>query len=119
VAAAPSRLAAFFLDFSPVDWIITFFFSVLTLAVLMGSGPHRDTSMELVALDWAVFLTGLSLSRGGILERGGFASSLVYRLTIFGTIVSSYFELRVILPAVSTRAVDASLFAFDMRTFHV
>jgi hypothetical protein len=118
-AAHRSRLATFFLEFSPVDWIITFFFSVLTLAVLMGRGPHRDGSLELVALDWTVFAAGLSLSRGGILAKGGFASTLLYRLTIFGTIVSSYFELRVILPTVSTRAVDGSLFAFDMRMFHV
>jgi hypothetical protein len=117
--AGRSRFAAFLLDFSPVDWIIVFFFSVLTVAVLLGSGPHREESLGLVALDWTVLAAGLSLSRGGILPRGGFASALVYRLTVFGTIVSSYFELRVILPAVSTRAVDASLFAFDMRAFHV
>jgi hypothetical protein len=75
--------------------------------------------MQLVALDWTVFAAGLALSRGRILEKGGFASALLYRLTIFGTIVASYFELRVILPTVSTRAVDASIFAFDMRVFHV
>jgi len=116
---APSPLTAFLLDFSPVDWILTGFFAILAGAVLLGSGPRRAESMALVAADWVVLMTGLALSRGGILEKGRFVSTLVYRLTVFGTIVSSYFELRVILPEVRTRAVDASLFALDMRLFHV
>ncbi len=114
-----SRFASLLLDFSPVDWILTFFFTVLTVAVLLGSGPHRGESLGLLAIDWAAFVTGIALSRGEVLPKGGFANALVYRLTIFATLASSYFELRVILPTVSTRAVDASLFAFDMRTFGV
>jgi hypothetical protein len=118
-ASPRSRIATFFLEFSPVDWIITSYFGIVTFAVFLGGGPDRDASLALIGLDWTIFAIGLLLSRGGILKKGGFANATLYRLTIFSMIVSSYFELRVILPTVSTRAVDASIFAFDMRVFHV
>jgi hypothetical protein len=118
-AGARARLAQVLLDFSPLDWLVIFFFSVLGVAVLSGSGPLRGESLAIVGIDWVALLLGLSLSRGRILPLGTFANALAYRLTIFGTVVSSYFQLRVILPTVTSRAIDASIFAFDMRVFHV
>ncbi len=116
---ARPRLKTILLELSPVDWLLTLFFTILAAAVLLGTGPQRAKSLALVFADWAVLVTGLALSRGGILRKGSFTNALIYRLTVFGTIMSSYFELRVILPEVSTRAVDASLFALDTRVFHV
>jgi hypothetical protein len=116
---AVSRVRLFLLELSPLDWLVLFFFTALTSAVLAGSGPTRGESLALVAADWVAFLTGLVLSRGRILPLGTFANALVYRLTIFAPVVSSYFQLRVILPTVTSRALDASIFAFDMRLFGV
>ena len=114
-----ARLREFVLELAPLDWLVTFFFAVLAAAVLAGSGPTRRESLALVAADWFALLLGLGLSRGRVLPVGSFANALVYRLTIFGTVVSSYFQLRVILPAVTSRALDASIYAFDMRVFSV
>jgi hypothetical protein len=121
VASTPEklRLRAWLLEFSPLDWLVVFFFTFLAVAILFGTGKDRAESFALVGIDWLALVAGLILSRGGILRRGSFASALVYRLTIFGTVVSSYFQLRVILPAASARAVDAKLYAFDLRVFGV
>jgi len=123
IAARPeralSRVRQAVLDLSPLDWLVVSFFTLLATAVLVGSGPTRGESFALVGADWVALLVGLSLSRGRIIRLGTFANALVYRLTIFGTVVSSYFQLRVILPTFTSRALDASIFAFDMRLFHV
>ncbi len=118
-ASRRSRIELWLLELSPLDWLVATFFTVVSFAVAFGSGPNRLESAELLCADWTALLLGLSLTRGGILSRGSFASALVYRLTIFGTVVSSYFQLRVILPAVTTHSVDASIYAFDLRVFHV
>jgi hypothetical protein len=114
-----SRFAAALRDFSPLDWLVVVFFAILVLAVVTGTGIDRGESLAILGGDWLALLTGLALTRGGVLRRGSFAGALAYRFTIFGTIASSYFELRVILPAASSRAVDASLYAFDLKVFGV
>jgi hypothetical protein len=114
-----SRWAGALRDFSPLDWLLVAFFSVLVLSVVLGTGVERGKSFALLAADWLVLGVGLALTRGAILGPGSFASALVYRFTIFGTVASSYFQLRVILPAASSRAVDASLYAFDLKVFGV
>jgi hypothetical protein len=106
-------------ELSPLDWLVVFFFGFLVVAIVFGTGKNRMASFALVTVDWIALLTGLALSRGGLLRRDSFANALAYRLTIFGTVVSSYFQLRVILPAASARAVDGHLYAFDLRVFGV
>jgi hypothetical protein len=106
-------------ELSPLDWLVIFFFGFLVVAIVFGTGRDRLESLGLVAINWLAILVGLALSRGGGFERTSFANALAYRLTIFGTVVSSYFELRVILPAASARAVDGHLYAFDLRVFGV
>jgi hypothetical protein len=114
-----ARLRSTLREFSPLDWLVVFFFGFLAVAILFGTGKDRGASFALVGIDGLALVTGLALTRGKILPKDSFASALVYRLTIFGTVVSSYFELRVILPAASARAVDPSLHAFDLRVFGV
>jgi hypothetical protein len=118
-ASLRARFVAGLRDFSPLDWLVVVFFSVLVLAVVAGTGIHRGQSLAILGIDWLALAVGLALTRGGVLRKGSFASALAYRFTMFGTVASSYFELRVILPAASSRAVDASLYAFDLRVFGV
>ena len=106
-------------NFAPQDWYIATYFSVMTLAILCGTGPGREHSLSLVGADVTCLALGLALTRGEILKPGTFASALIYRLTVWLTVFLSYFQLRHILPAVSERAVDADLLAFDLRVFHV
>jgi hypothetical protein len=98
------------------DWLITGYFAVILMALAFGTGPGRAESMLRVQGDLAVLWVGLVLTRGEIIKPGPFAS-LVYRLTIFGLVALSYFQLREILPAVSSRALDAQIFELDMRLF--
>jgi hypothetical protein len=72
----------------------------------------RTTLMQLVA-----FVVGLGLTRGQILRPGGVAHGAVYRGSLYCACFLSYFELKEILPAVSTRTLDASIYAFDLRVF--
>src|SRR6202041_3548072 len=95
------------------------YFTLMTIAVLCGSGPGREHSLALIGTDVTCLAFGLALTRGEVLKPGTFASSLLYRLTVWLTVFFSYFQLRHILPAVSERTVDADLFAFDLRVFHV
>jgi len=120
--AGRSRLHAWALafarDLAPHDWLIIAYFGLLFVGVLFGAGPNRLEAAQTVGLDTLCLLMGLGLTRGDVLTRGGFASSMLYRLTLFTTVLSSYFQLRVILPASAPRAVDATLYAIDLRVFH-
>jgi hypothetical protein len=117
--SADTWLARFVRNLAPQDWYITLYFCVMQLALLFGSGPNREACIERVWVDFILFALGLSLTRGGILKHGSFANAFLYRMTVFLAVFLSYFQLRHILPAVSERAVDADIFAFDMRVFHV
>ena len=98
---------------------IAIYFAVLLGACVIGNGPGREGCVRTVLVDIALFTTGVVLTRGGILRQGSFAQEMGSRLTIFLSIFLSYFQLRQILPAVRTDALDANIFAFDLRVFGV
>jgi len=116
--ASRSWAASFLADLAPHDWIVLAYFGLLFVGVLFGDGPDRPLAARIVVEHILVLTAGLALTRGAILARGSFASVLLYRVTLFVTFLSSYLELRLILPACSSRAVDASLYALDLRVFH-
>lgn len=101
------------------DWLILTYFAIVLMALAFGSGPHRDESIRMVGIDVAFVVAGLLLSRGEIIQRHTFWNSFVYRMTIFGAVFLSYFQLREILPGVSSRALDAEIYAFDLKAFGV
>ncbi len=99
------------------DWVVLTYFAILLFALVNGQGATRDGSIIRVAGDVALFLTGVILTRGGILRAGSLAAGLVYRTAVLTSLVASYLQLREILPAVSSRALDAEILAFDLRVF--
>ncbi len=111
-------LAALLADLAPHDWLIFGYFVLLFIAVLFGAGPDRPLAGRIVLEHLLVFVIGVTLTRGAILRRESFANALLYRLTLFSTVFSSYFELRIILPAAAPRAVDSTLIAIDQAVFH-
>jgi hypothetical protein len=111
-------LVALVRDLAPHDWLILVYFGLLLLGVLFGAGPGRAEATQLVLVDIVCLVTGLALTRGDILTRGGLASSLIYRISLMATVLASYFQLRVILPAAAPRSVDATLYAIDLNVFH-
>jgi len=112
------RISAWVVDLAPQDWVVLAYFALLFVGVLFGAGPHREEAGLLVIEHAVALVAGLALARGGILRRESFACGLVYRLTLFATVVSSYIALRIILPAAAPRVVDATLYAIDLRVFH-
>lgn len=114
-----SWLVRFALNTGAQDWLLGTYFVLMLLALAFGSGPGREHCIKMVLLDVALFCVGLLLTRGGILRHGTFANAMVYRLTVFAVVFLTYFQLREILPAVSSRSVDADIFAFDMAVFGV
>jgi hypothetical protein len=104
-------------NFASQDWLAIGYFTILIAALCAGRGPNRSACLERVAADFAIFLFCLALVRGQILRWGGAASSLLYRTVFIGTLLSSYFLLGEVLPAVSPWTDDASIYAFDLRVF--
>jgi hypothetical protein len=118
VGAASTWWGAFVADMAPQDWMIFVYFLLLLLGVVFGAGPDRMLAGRIVVVHIVAVALGLALTRGGVIPRQTFACSLVYRLTLFFTVMSSYFQLRIILPAAAPRSVDATLYAIDQAVFH-
>ncbi len=110
-------LSRFVRGLAPQDWMITVYFGLVMLALAVGSGPGRPECMRKVVIDVTLFMIGLALTRGGIIRHGTLANSLAYRFTVFLSVFLSYFQLRDILPAVSSRALDAEILNFDLTVF--
>lgn len=99
------------------DWLLAGYLVVLLAALALAKGPNRNACMVWVAADLGVFLFIVAVVRGHLFRWGSAAGSLVYRTTVIGTLLSSFFQLREILPAVSSRTDDARIYAFDLRVF--
>ncbi|HSY22090.1 MAG TPA: phosphatase PAP2 family protein [Polyangiaceae bacterium] len=99
------------------DWILIAYLSALILALLFGRGQGRIACIERVSVDLAALLLVLAIVRLPLLPWGRAASSLLYRSTLLGVLMASFFQLREILPAVTPGADDARIYAFDLRVF--
>jgi len=71
----------------------------------------------LLTADLAVVGGVLLLVRGGVLAPTSRSGALLYRLSIYVAMLGSFFQLHYILPTITSRVVDADLYAFDMRVF--
>lgn len=119
---APRPLSAAWLtrlvrNLSAQDYFVTLYFCALTLAVAFGSGPDRERCLGVLAVDMSALVLGIVITRGGVLPFRGFWNPFVYRVAVWIPIFLSYFQLRHILPAVTERALDAEILAFDMKVF--
>jgi hypothetical protein len=112
-----SRSQRLYRNLAAQDWLVSFYFMALALAVLFGSGPSRGPGLLRIAVDIAILWTGLLVVRTELIKPDSFIGSLIYRLTLFVPVLLSYFQLREILPAVSGRALDAEILELDRRLF--
>ncbi len=99
------------------DWLLVGYFVALAIAVASGSGRDKSLSCAMVAFDATILGGAILLVRGGILKDG--LASVVYRAGVFVPVFISYFQLRWILPTVTTRSLDGDLHAFDLAVFGV
>lgn len=100
------------------DWWVLSYLVVLLVAVLLGRGLAWQGSAQTMAIDIAFFVGCLVLVRGELLRRESYIASVVYRIAIFTPTFASYFQLRYVLPSITSKALDADIFAFDMKVFH-
>lgn len=98
------------------DWLfIGYLLTLLARVAVSERGPH-GLAMGYLGLDLTLFLGILWLTRGGVIASPKL-SGLVYRLGALLPLLSSFFQLQYILPAASGPAVDADVYAFDVRVF--
>ncbi|MGH7269300.1 MAG: phosphatase PAP2 family protein [Polyangiaceae bacterium] len=111
--------ASFVQELASQDWLLLGYLVAIFLALAFGSGPHREPCMIHIATDLGAFVFVLALVRLQVLRAGGAAASLLYRVSVMATLLVTFFQLREILPAVSSRALDSSIYAADLRVFGV
>ncbi|HEY1960249.1 MAG TPA: phosphatase PAP2 family protein [Polyangiaceae bacterium] len=99
-----------------VDWIGFVYFGILASALLATRNANCWGSLKDVCIDWAMLAVMLVLVRGEVIR--GVAASALFRVGICVPIVLSYFQLRWILPAVTSKSLDPEIYAFDLRVFH-
>ena len=116
-----SWLGRFQRNLASHDYVIGSYFVIVFFALLFGDGPGRGHSMRIMAMDFGLFLGGLLLTRGEIIKKttpwGASANAFIYRMSLFAATFLSYFQLKTILPAVTSRTADASIYALDLRVF--
>jgi hypothetical protein len=98
------------------DWLLIGYLLTLLYEVLFGGGPRRGPAAAGLALDLAMFVGVLALVRRDDPPRSRLYA-LIYRLGVLFALLGSFLELQWILPAASGTAMDASLYAFDLRVF--
>jgi hypothetical protein len=99
------------------DWLTIGYLVTLLGALILGRGPNRAACLARVTADLGVFVFVVALVRGHLLRWGSPVASLLYRTTVIGALLSSFFQLREILPAVSPWTDDARIYAFDVKVF--
>jgi hypothetical protein len=116
ILAASSR-ATFVHSCASQDWLFIGYFGALLVLLGFGQGHNRSACLVRVSADLGGYLFVLVLVRLQVVRWGGMASALLYRSAIIAALLASFFQLREILPAVSPRAVDARIYAFDLHVF--
>jgi hypothetical protein len=114
---APVSPTSWVRNFASQDWLMVGYLVVLLVALSAGKGPNRSACLVRVFADLGVFLFVIALVRGQVLRPRSAAASLLYRTAVIGTLLSSFFQLREILPAVSPWTDDARIYAFDLHVF--
>ncbi len=104
--------------FAAQDWLVGSYMLVLLLGVLRGAGPQRGAALGYVLGDCAVFASCMLVARSGVHDRRWrLAGDALYRVGLIGAVVGSFLQLHLILPTVSARIVDGSIYRLDLAVF--
>ena len=100
-----------------LDLLVTGYLGLLCVAALQGDGPQRRVCLvsTFALFAFHALTTTLVRTHGG----GGVGIALLYRIGTYGTLQTSYFVLRPLLPTARSVAYDAQLYALDVRLFGV
>ena len=100
------------------DWLVLGYHTLLVLAVLFAervAGWSR--ALGDVTVLWFIFVGTMVLVRGRYLSAR--AEGILYRFVLIGTVETSYFMFRRVLPIVNSTALDNSLFHADLKLFGI
>jgi len=114
---AGNRVLRAMASFAMQDWLVGLYLTVLLACVVLGDGPRRPTAIGCMVVDSAVFWTCLLVARSRDREERSFAHDVLYRVTLLGAVVGSFFQLQYILPTVSDVAYDAQIYRLDVLVF--
>jgi hypothetical protein len=105
-------------SFAAQDWLVASYMLVLLVGVLRGAGPRREAALAYVLADCAVFVVCMAVARSGP-RAGGWrlAGDALYRIGLIGVVVGSFLQLHLILPTVSPRILDGSIYQLDLAVF--
>lgn len=117
--ASTNILARTLQNLAVQDVLVATYFCALLFALAIGDGPNREACAWVVLADLAFYVIAVVITRGGLLRYGTFTNGFIYRVAMLVPVFLSYFQLKQIAPAVTTRAVDAQLVAFDLHVFGV
>src|SRR5688572_22787248 len=99
------------------DWIVLGYLLALNVAVLASirGATLSDALAKLIGL--LVFqVVSLVIVRGGLIKHG-IVAPLLYRFAIYGTVQSSYFLFRDLLPVINPGSLDRELYHLDLALF--
>jgi hypothetical protein len=100
------------------EWVVLVYLTTLTLAVAFApKSPEQARCLGHVA-PLLAFSVAVLVPYRGRLYKGTFWAPLLHRLAVYGTVQTSYFELRELLPIVNTSNLDAELSRIDERILH-
>lgn len=118
--APPIEPPRLFVTLAAQDWLLLLYLGLLLAKTVAGHGPRRQIALEWVTLDMAVWASVLVVARSRLLREGSLVSTILYRAGIGFPVLASFLQLQWILPTASDgAAVDARLYAFDLRVFGV
>ena len=120
LASAPrTRALRLLSSFAAQDWLVASYMLVLLVGVLRGAGPRREAALAYVLGDCAVFVVCMVVARSGALQgsRWRRVGDALYRIGLLGAVVGSFLQLHLILPTVSPRILDGSIYQIDLAVF--
>ena len=100
-----------------LDLLLTAYYAFFVGAVLFGSGPGREQVLPAVTANLVVFVAVAAWHRSPWGAHFTLAKGAVYRTMVLATFLTSYLELQFVLPAVTSRIVDAQVYAADLAIF--
>lgn len=110
-----SILRIVFGEWAAQDFVVFTYLTIFFLAVVAGSGPRRPAALAFTSFDAVVFGTLVTVGRNKWF--GPKISAVVYRVALLFGLLGSFFQLQWILPTARGAAVDAQLYAFDLKVF--
>ena len=100
-----------------LDVLLASYYGVFVLAACFGSGPNHALAMKGMSANLVVFVATVAFHRSDVAERFSLFKSALYRTVLFAAFLTSYLQLQIVLPSVTSRILDAQVYAVDLALF--